>query len=670
MQSVENSLGRFGIREARLIRKAIAALRFSDYKDPITLLKGVFVIAFSEELRLFGSVREILDSLGSSDESPEIKFIKETVVSCASPSDALSVADVAFTEDNNGFGVFVFDGEWVRDLTNGFARLDTSEFLKVYQEAKRKAILRPSLVLHGCPERGGYVNETLTEAQQALIETADAYVMRGYNCQYDDSRFTRVGGGEFRWQISKKEPEDYTSARFGYVNCAAFSYELYRTALGMDLGDLYTTYNQMRMYTEYGKRIGEPMYPFFYELTHCESDEEKVEIIKQIKGTLRVGDLIVYRRKNGTGHVIVYVGDGVVVHSTGASYNYGKACETFEASIRYMNLDGSLFNKESARNIFTEVISRICIIRPLDKFCGEIPENTLNRVKNMRGITAERLSSVSGARTVNTGDIITYTYRIFNSGEKAKTLEIRDKIPQRVEYFDGEGEFFEGEFSKSITLGAGEEKRISYKVKVTGLPGELISCSECTVGGVLHGSDSIRIARTLTENEKNALIDTVGHFEQLGFECRCAAERVNRIYGGAGLPSPFCSHDHLHIERELLTAEEFYILNKGGRYIGIIAPGLYGGRNLQTQNLYCESSKECSDRVRLVRCADLVEGDVIIVKGTQEAEFMLYTGEERLRKLDTDALEYDCIAIEARLEGLLSAHNYFLVLRPSMAFKE
>ena len=168
MQSVENSSGRFDIREARLIRKAIAALRFSDYKDPITLLKGVFLIAFSEELRLLGSVREILDSLGSSDESPEIKFIKETVVNCTSPSDGLSVADVAFTEDNNGFGVFVFDGEWVIDLTNGFARLDTSEFLKVYQEVKRKAILRPSLVLHGCPECEGYVNETLTEAQHLL----------------------------------------------------------------------------------------------------------------------------------------------------------------------------------------------------------------------------------------------------------------------------------------------------------------------------------------------------------------------------------------------------------------------------------------------------------------------------------------------------------------------
>ena len=272
--------------------------------------------------------------------------------------------------------------------------------------------------------------------------------------------------------------------------------------------------------------------------------------------------------------------------------------------------------------------------------------------------------------TVNTGDILTYTYRVFNSDDTAKKVDIRDEMPTRVEYIDGDGSFSDGVFSKTVTLGAGEETRISYRVKVIGKAGEMIEGDASTVCGVTHRSAPICIERTLTEDECRAFSASVDRIKAEGAPFTSAIERAFEIYRGAGLCVPFDTFDTLEIEREIFEVENFYVLNKNGKYVGMIAPRLYGGRNLQTENLYTESCKESSDRTRLVRPSDIAVGDILLIKGRAGYEILLYTGEERLRDLDTDRLEFDRLPLSRRLEGLLSAHNYFLVLRPSMAFRE
>ena len=121
--------------------------------------------------------------------------------------------------------------------------------------------------------------------------------------------------------------------------------------------------------------------------------------------------------------------------------------------------------------------------------------------------------------------------------------------------------------------------------------------------------------------------------------------------------------DSADIEGALFVAEEFYTLRKNGSYSAYIPENIYGGRNLQTQNLYSASCKLCSGRVRLPREFDLVIGDVIVVKDKGEIEFYLYSGEESLRILNS-GLEKDDTPLGKRLESLPGANDYFVVLRP------
>ena len=127
-----------------------------------------------------------------------------------------------------------------------------------------------------------------------------------------------------------------------------------RTALGYDLGSLYTTFNLMGHYSKYGFCEGEPMYPYYYVPAHNESEDERARIEEEFMSSLTVGDLVVIRRNNGNGHVLMYVGGGRVIHSGGLSYNYKQSRETYEPTVKYMGLRSYLFSPKAKNYVFSE----------------------------------------------------------------------------------------------------------------------------------------------------------------------------------------------------------------------------------------------------------------------------------------------------------------------------
>lgn len=70
----------------------------------------------------------------------------------------------------------------------------------------RYVALRPSMVLDTLNYAEYTEKEKLTLAQEAIVETAKSYLLRGYRTQYDDTRLS--DGGEFRWKIDVNAPED------------------------------------------------------------------------------------------------------------------------------------------------------------------------------------------------------------------------------------------------------------------------------------------------------------------------------------------------------------------------------------------------------------------------------------------------------------------------------
>ena len=647
-------------KDESYIRAAIDALSYSEDIDNSVLARRVFALAKTSYALLSaidGKPSEILDAIFSNDPG---KLADMTVVRSEGaniPHKDISVGDILVFDGERCSGILVFDGKDFVSLADG-GRADST-----YSSAKRFSILRPTRIL--TPVRDDGRTEELSEAQIALLATAEAYFMRGYRVQYDDSRFTRVGGGEFRWQIGLRNPEDYTMDRWGYINCAAFTYELYRTALGLDLGSLYTTHNLMSHYSRCGYSENEPMYPFYYVPDIKADEAERARVEAEFFRTLRVGDLVIIRRNNGNGHVLMYIGNGRFVHSSGSSYNYADSMETHEPTVMIIGAWEYLFKPTAKNYIFEQsgFITQLGIVRPLDKFSGEIPENTRNRVKNMRGIFAEKLSSVKGAQTVGEGSEITYTFKIKNLTELPRRIDIRDTVPTGTEFVFGDLTRTGEQLSACVALAACECREISYTVRVLHDHLDKICDTGATVGGVKHACGDILVRKTLSPKVREVIASAAESFIGAQDKCAFGAELINKIYVSAGAVSLFDSTDVADIESELFVAEEFYVFRADGKYVSMIPHGLYGGRNLQTENRYTESCKDSSDRVRLPRAHDLLIGDVVFLKGCVGTEFYLYTGKDRLLNL-TNGAEWDSIDVKSRLEGLIGTHNYFVILRP------
>jgi len=648
------------------IRYAIRIMSYSEGVDDATLVRRVYSLAFSTYARLeaiSGDAHSILEKIFSDSVGDLESKLREMTCLSSDTSESiraqlLSLGDVLVYESADRSGILIYDGEKFVLLSDGGRRVDLPEKLG------RFAILRPLSILGALRCRDEDMGN-LSEEETALLRTAEAYFFRGYRCQYDDSRFTRVGGGEFRWQIGAIAPEDYTRDRWGYINCAAFMYEIYRNALGMDLGALYTTYNLMEHYSRLGFTKGEPMYPFYYE-PNPESDEgERARIEAEFFATLRVGDLAVIRRNNGNGHVLMYVGCGRFIHSSGSSYSYADSRETHEPTVLYINGKDYLFNPDAKNYVFSKTgfITQLGIVRPLDLFSGEIPENTRNRVKFMHGIFAEKLSSVKGGHTVRVGDKITYTFRVENLSREVRRVDICDRVAHNTEYVCGELKLNGDKLSASLEIPPSGTASVSYTVRV--LLGEKICDTGATVSGVRHGVGEIFVKNTLTDVEMKKLAEVAESFVGAKIQSPSGISLVNLIYEKAGLGVPFECTNTMEIEKELFIKEEFYVFRDGGAYSDMIAPGMYGGRNLQTENRYSAESKKSTDRVRLPRRHDLLPGDVLFLRRLNDTEIYLYTGGERLLSL-TDGALWDTVPLKERLEGLLAAHNYFVFFRPSM----
>lgn len=711
-EATENYVARtFDASEQKRMRDGILALMYSEEITPIKLIRDMYLVAFSEAPAFSADLTpdELSDLIFALiSENPEAQEkLRATVVpkmyggsavdtaldvffvgerSLVKESD-LFVGDILLISAEEQTNIYIYDGKALISVMDGCGIADANSVLSSIENAERYALLRPSMTLATLRYAAPADDEELSEAQSALIATAMAYLQRGYRAQYDDSRLAGVvpsvtigdGGSEYRWQLGQYNPEDYTAQKWGYLNCAAFTYECYRTALGMDLGNRYTTRNLVAHYTS-GGAIGASEYPYSYSTRLNVPEEERVAEQEKFMNALEPGDLVVIIRKGGYGHVMLYIGDGVLIHSSGASFNYSKDQETYEPTIRYMNVLGYLFDPDSTNYLFREVededtgnprcyIYSLGIVRPLDSFKGEIPENTLNRMQNLSDIYSEKLSSHPEGKTASVGEKITFTFRVENRGETAKTLEVLDTVPAGTLLFSA-GDFTvqDGSLRASVTVLPGESKSVSYAVTVIGASGEQIHATTATVGGVLHACPSIRIGETLTEAQQAAVLQAIEKFKAQNAEGLVNFDLVNAIYREAGLGTPFTDD----VRASLFASDNakdggvYYTLNEESEYYSMVVPTLYGGRRFFTPQRYSAYSKTNTDRSRLPREQALTVGDVLVVKfGSSEAIYM-YAGSLGLLNLSETNLAKDAYSTSVRLMRMISVGNYYAVLRPSL----
>ncbi len=518
----------------------------------------------------------------------------------------------------------------------------------------------------------------MTEVQKALAVTAESFFIRGSRIQYEDTRFlnsTKLP--YYRWAVQQRSLEEYTSQNLGFLQCAAFCYEVYRNALDLDL--IYedtVCYYTSRYDTNANHVLREtPAASGFSSLSADALEAKKQEFLS----ALQPGDIIVYRTKNN-GHAMLYVGGGTVIHSSGSVYNWEEKREVFEnqGTVR-KDAVTFLFDKNTTRYIFNK--QSYCIVRPIADFgITEIPEKSKSRIDQMRGVLAEKLSSHTASQTASPEEEITYTFSLHNTTSEKKTLTVTDTLPAFTEFVKGDLSLEGNALSANVTLPAGEKKQLSYTVRIQkdAPKGTLIE-SESFVSAIPTNCSPVTVANTLTRSQQDAILKAS---EDCSATKVFGLELANIIYEKAlgkkaleETDSAAILADLYHFYSDILENKtsdtdpnwpsHWRTLNSDSKYLPYVAPDLYGGRYVAVNS----SSTAISDlewfqnkRARYVSADRLMIGDIVItsVSSDLKANAYLYLGDCLL-----SLKENSPISPEPLLSRLVS-DRYFVVLRPSL----
>lgn len=592
----------------------------------------------------------------------------------------LLTGDLLFVRTNGQTKLYIVCADVLYDITATAVKVDIGAVLDALSVSEKYAVLRPSIALTGFHSTDPDQTPAVMNAyQEALVKTAETFLLRGENLQYDDVWFGLASTtGEHRWTHGQKTPEEYTYDEWGYVNCAVFTYDVYLNALGYALpNNMYTTANLASQSEGLGMRM------FYFENTTPGNytDAYKLELERQFMSTLQIGDLVVVRRKTASGtsgHVMMYIGNGKLIHSTGSSYKSvdGIGTEVYEPTVRYLNVSDYLFTPTSTNYPFrgsdslsTTYVQYLLIVRPLNGFSGSIPANTTARIQNMQDIRADKLSSHASSVSVNPGDEITFTFSIFNVGTQSRTVAIYDKVPTGTTYVSGGQSVSGDELRWTVTVLPGETVTVSYVVRVNNVAdGTLIDGRDATVGGVKHRCAAIRVKNTLTATQQTAIKSAVEALKNEGSTLSKLA-MVNEIYRRAlGVENIFADTNVNNVIRE--GSESVFAtstVKNGTRYLSCLRTTETAYSRMLVDHLYggmrFDSSAKLYDRTKLLKEHNLVVGDILIGR-TASAEYVyIYVGDGQLIALNSG------VGSAADFKGLSERIMYyardFAVLRPS-----
>lgn len=510
----------------------------------------------------------------------------------------------------------------------------------------------------------------MNDYQKAVVLTAESYWVRQERLQYEDTRINATKArDQWRWGfIMNNTPESYTSQDTGYSNCAAWTHEVYWNALGLDIVQ-YQTAQLCRLKMSQDKRV---VFKAEKDGLDFNTDSKIKDLTKQIKEILEPGDLVVYvRESTGWGHVMMYVGDDMMMHCTGSSYDWDNKTEKYEtAGIRYDSIDG-WFDESSSRYLFDK--KTVSIVRPLATFDGAIPQKTLDRMTTLRGVVAEKLCSAYKGVTVSLGDEITYTVKLTNYSPDKKTVTVTDVVPQYTDYVSGAQTINGSNLSWKVTIPAEKSVSVSYTVK-TNQRHKTIEGDSGKVENVPLKCHDVEVQKTLTSDEQALIKDAA---KWLKASDKKGISLANEIYKNSLGFSPISNeHDASYILNcifEAYVGSEDWpsrwqkLKELGSTYQRMLAPDLYGGRQVIDEEI---NKGQALERIRLVSEKNLVVGDIIIVN---DPETEIYTNTEYtfqpmcymylgngLLNLSTQ----EKISTEPILEQLLCA-RHFAVIRPS-----
>ncbi len=312
---------------------------------------------------------------------------------------------------------------------------------------------------------------SITRKTQALLAAAKAFMARGPWVQYDQLSMDRILRVTPRhdWLCT---PEHATEQHTVYMDCARFVCTLFYAAFGVRL-EADVTWNMI-------KTVKDRVY--YRQLTLQETPQEHIAIWEEICQILEPGDAIVFLRGSRRGHIVLYMGNGVICESAGGgptnSYCYADRHDTVRETGLYTRTLQQMFDEhleDDTKGVFSTVNTELAVLRPLNHV-GEPTDQALVRIGQAKDLFCQVLSSHPGGMSLRRGRQVTYTVCVRNDGSRCRTVTALVNAPA--------GARLQAEAEQSCSLGAGESVCFAYPLQISEDCGAVLPPPQVQVNGL------------------------------------------------------------------------------------------------------------------------------------------------------------------------------------------
>ncbi|MBQ7624240.1 MAG: C40 family peptidase, partial [Clostridia bacterium] len=510
--------------------------------------------------------------------------------------------------------------------------------------------LNPKTMTYRDPK---YAHEVYPAYYDELFATAYMYYAMGRAVQYDQMSLDNVTK-TVRRLTQGAAPEELTPQRLTYLDCTWFVHSAYKSAVNYVLKP------------SLGSKVINITEGCVYRWVGPDGTVPVEDAVAEFRATLQPGDVMMYfDRSAGQGHGMLYLGNGIYIHCSSSNRkSRGSADYNFSADIDAREyLGGVDFGKldliidPSLNTCFFKSNEEVSIIRPLS--LGYTPtENATKRLNNLAGVVTWKETTAYRGQTVNPGDDVTFTYVLRNDNDTAKTVAIKDVLPDFTVYKSGDIAFTNGSLNTSVVVPALSEKRISFTVTVLETAeASVIACDKTQFGGITHYCNPIYVARTLTPEEQATV-------SSASVTASSATELIAKTYALIGQTVNIPENSELI--NSLFTiggsADPYYYATVGtGYYSTLIPQYLTGGKNMK--------GELSGNRIKNITLDNLMCGDVLAVMADNATVKLYLCLVDKSFKTVTDgSVETIVPANAATFVDKLMAKFAFAVIRPSRAF--
>ena len=335
--------------------------------------------------------------------------------------------------------------------------------------------------------------------RQAVLETAYAYYLKADCVQYDSTPLVYRKGAEYSRRTKEGKPEDATEDNTYYTVCSSFPYETYWNAFGYRLGGASDACYTIALTTRPQEAV-----VFEYDKRRDRDGSKYVPEMMRLRSLLEPGDVLVYTTikkqdpktgaVEGGGHALMYVGDvagdghNMVMHSGGAKYQFtdgGYDQIEWSGTIRLDDMDATFFHGPAMRKK-TKIMAFRPLLLPASKY--PLTDSAKARYLYPR-LRYDRCAEVGIYGSVVTGGTLGYSVTLKNFSKKTYTVPVREKVPDGAEFLPQQSmgglAVCDGRtFGWDIPLAPGEERVVSWRVRVTAPAGSRIVAAGGTAAGI------------------------------------------------------------------------------------------------------------------------------------------------------------------------------------------